>query len=218
MKKNDTNIKKAIKELKVFKDNDYESFDLDRLVAYTLFFLARRKIPLYFDYIAIALFRLFPKKFSMANFKQYPDTNRISKCLRRLIDPKRKNWATGNIENGFHLTEAGNEIANQVADLLKYPNKLSNQSSQKNRRSRGRFSKHDVEEIERSEIYKKWVQKNYNINDYEVLSFLRAMPYVPKNLVLSYFEELKLSVVGAKNKKVLRFLNWIEKRFKHLFY
>lgn len=218
MKKVDTNIKKIVLLLKPFNPKSYENFDLDRLVVYTLFTLEENKVPLYFDYIAVALFKLFPKKFSMANFKQYPDTNRMSKSLRRLADPKRKNWAKGSIENGFHLTEAGREIAIQASELLRYPSKQKKRLAPIIRKSRGRSPKDDVKEIEDSEIYQKWLQRNYQINDYEILSFLNAMPYTPKNLLLKYLEQLKKSSVTVGNKKVLNFLGWLEKKFYHIFH
>lgn len=210
-------IKKIFSLLKPFKVKNYELLDLDRLIVYVLFLLEQKKVPLYFDYIAVASFKLFPKKFSMANFKQYPDTNRISKALRRLVDPKRKNWAKGSIEHGFSLTEAGKEMAIQVSELLKKPTR------QKKRlpivtRSRGRSPKDDIEEIEKSEIFQKWLQKNYQINDYEVLSFLSAMPYTPKELLCQYLEQLTQSAATVKNKTVSIFLAWLEKNFYHIFH
>ena len=218
MKKIDTNIKKIVLLLKPSNSKSYENFDLDRLVVYTLFILEKNKVPLYFDYIAVALFRLFPKKFSMANFKQYPDTNRMSKSLRRLADPKRKNWAKGSIENGFYLTEAGKEIAVQVSELLKSPIKQKKPLRPIVKKSRGRSPNDDIKEIEDSELYHKWLQKNYQISDYEVLSFLKAVPYTPKDLLLGYLEQIKKSSVTVGNRKVSKFLEWLEKKFYHIFH
>ena len=211
-------IKKTISLLKPFNQKNYENFDLDRLVAYALFILEKKKTPLYFDYITVVLFKLFPKKFSMANFKQYPDTNRISKSLRRLADPKRKNWAKGSIENGFFITEVGREIAIQVGELLKEPGKQKKQLLIATKRSRGRSPQDDVKDIEKSEIFQKWSQKNYKMNDYEVLSFLNTVPYTPKELLLKYLEQLQKSAVTIKNKKALSFLNWLGKKFYHIFH
>lgn len=210
-------VKKTLSLLKPFKVKNYDFLDLDRLMIYVLFLLEQKKVPLYFDYIAVASFKLFPRKFSMASFKQYPDTNRISKALRRLIDPKRKNWAKGSIEHGFFLTEAGREMAIQASKLLRKP------SRQRKRlsiimRSRGRSPKDDIEDIEKSEIFQKWLQKNYQINDYEVLSFLNAMPYTPKELLSQYLEQLKQSAATIKNEKVSNFLTWLEKKFHHIFH
>ena len=215
--KNDIDIKKVLLGLKSFPIANYDGFDLDRLVVYAIYTLERKKIPLYFDFIAVGLFRFFPKKFSMANFRQYPDTNRINKALRRLTDQKRKNWATGNIENGFYLTETGSEVAFEAEDLLKNPARLKLGTTSSSKRSRGRSPQDDVLEVEKSHLFQKWQSKNYAATDYEVLSFLKAVPYTPKHLLSKYLEQLKQSAMVAKNKKVVAFLGWLEKKFKNLF-
>lgn len=209
--------KKIIFGFKPLSIKSYENFDLDRLVLYSIIVLERKRIPLYFDHIVVGLFKMFPNKFSMANFKEYPDTNRISKSLRRLADPKRKNWATGNIENGFYLTETGKEVALQTEDLLKHPTRLKPSSASSPKRSRGRSPQDDVLEIEKSHLFQKWQSKNFSVTDYEVLSFLKAVPYTPKHLLSKYLEQLKQSATAAKNKKILAFLDWLEKKFKNLF-
>lgn len=209
--------KKIVFNFRPFSVKSYENFDLDRLVVYSLIVLERKKIPLYFDHIVVGLFKMFPNKFSMANFKEYPDTNRISKSLRRLADPKRKNWATGNIENGFYLTETGKEVALQTEDLLKHPSRLKLSAASSSKRSRGRSPQDDVLEMEKSHLFQKWQNKDFSVTDYEVLSFLKAVPYTPKHLLSKYLEQLKQSAVAAKNKKVIAFLDWLEKKFKNLF-
>ena len=153
----------------------------------------------------------------MANFRQYPDTNRISKALRRLVDPKRKNWATGSIESGFYITEAGKEIAIQVDGLLKNPARQKRRMVFK-KRSRGRSPNDDVKEIKDSLIFQRWLRKNYQITDYEVLSLLGAVPYTPKELLLEHLEHLKQSANTVNDKKVLNFLKWLGKKFNHIFY
>jgi len=211
-------FKNKILKFRPLPFKNYENFDLDRLAICAMHFLEEYKIPLYFDYIAVSLFKFFPEKFSMANFRQYPDTNRISKALRRLVDQKRKNWATGSIENGFYITETGKEIAIQVGELLLNPDMLKRRPLSIIKKSRGRSSKDDIEEIKKSEIFQRWLQKNHQITDYEILSFLRAVPYTPKNLLLQYLENLKQSAVAMKDKKVIDFLGWLEEKFYNLFH
>lgn len=218
MKKEDINIKKRLILFKSVNDKNYENLDLDRLVIYTFHFLEENKIPLYFDYISVALFKLFPQKFSMANFKQYPDTNRISKSLRRITDQKRKGWATGNIENGFYITELGRETAMRVKNLIFSSPWFKKEKLLVSRRSRGRSPEDDVNEIKRSGVFQKWQQKNYKITNYEIISFLRAMPHTPKNLLKQYLDGFNQSVVTIKDKEVRSFLKWLEKKFYNLFY
>ncbi len=215
--KKEIDFKSRILTTKFLSVKKYENFDLDRLAIYAMYFLEKNKIPLYFDYIATALFKLFPTKFSMANFNQYPDTNRISKALRRLVDTKRKNWATGSIENGFYITDLGREIAIQVETILLSLHIQKKHPLLSQKKSRGRSPKDDVEEIRNSEIFQRWLLKDYKITDYEVLSFLRAVPYTPKIFLLQYLENLRQSTITFKDRDALKFLKWLEKKFYNLF-
>lgn len=212
---NEMNTKKVLAGLKKFPATNYDDFDLDRLVAYTLFILEGNKIPLYFDFIAVGLFRLFPRKFSMANFQQYPDTNRISKALRRLTDQKRKSWATGNIENGFYLTDLGREMAKQVSNSLKNPLPKKDRKPIVVSKSRGKSPSDDIQEIRISEAFKKWFASE-EVNNYEFFAFLKAAPYTPKQLLIEHLKRLRVSATTMKDKDVLEFLSWLEKKFSNL--
>lgn len=212
---NDTNIKKVLLAVKHFSFGNYDGFDLDRLAVYILYTLEEKKIPLYFDFIAVGLFRSFPRKFSMANFTQYPDTNRISKALRRLTDQKRKHWATGNIENGFHLTDLGREMAKQVSGSLKNPLAKKDRKLIVVSKSRGKSPSDDIQEIRISEAFKKWFASE-EVNNHEFFAFLKAAPYTPKQLLTEHLKRLKVSATTTKDKKVLEFLSWLEKKFSNL--
>ncbi|OGG40244.1 hypothetical protein A2118_03755 [Candidatus Kaiserbacteria bacterium GWA2_50_9] len=207
------NNKEIIVALKSYPTKSYESLDLDRLAVYALCVLDQKKIPMYFDYAAVALFKLFPGKFSMENFSQYPDTNRINKTLRRLTDQKRKNWATGTVENGFSLNELGREVGKQIAQILSSPNQQMVPKTPT--RSRGRSVIEETKEVKSSEAFKAW-QAGEEINNYQFLDFLKATPYVPGHLLAQHLMRLKDSATTTKDKEVLEFLEWLENRFKNL--
>lgn len=206
--------KNTLSDLKKYPPKNYEGFDLDRLVLHTMLVLQDKKIPLYFDYISVGLFKQFPTKFSMANFRQYPDTNRISKALRRLTDQKRRRWATGNIENGFQLTDLGAEIAKQVSNFLVNP-ESSNKKPKLKTKSRGRSYSDNIQEIKESDAFMNW-KNGKEINNYEVFAFLKAASYTPKPLLVEHLEQLKNSATVAKDEEVMEFLNWFNKKFNNL--
>ena len=62
MKKLPINPKDYVEGLEPFPEETYRNMDLDRLAVYTMALLLENNIPLYFDYIVVALFRLFPEK------------------------------------------------------------------------------------------------------------------------------------------------------------
>ena len=207
--------KKTIAALKPFPPTTYRNIDLDRLAVYSLCTLEEKKIPLYFDYASVALFRLFPKKFSMANFAQYPDTNRINKTLRRLTDQARKSWATGTVENGFSLTDLGREIGTQTSEMLSNPGQQNTVRVSPPKRSRGRSASEDASDIRASETFQKWIAKE-SISNYEFFSFLKAASYTPKHLLREHLGRLKNSATNAKDEEVSAFLGWLEEKFSGL--
>lgn len=206
---------KSITSLKALPPRSYKNIDLDRLAVYALCILENKKIPLYFDYVAVALFRLFPKKFSMASFSRYPDTNRINKAVRRLTDQTRKDWATGSVENGFNLTDLGREVGKQVDEILQKPELQGDSRPPVPTRSRGRSADVETAEIRNTETFKKWIAGE-QINNHEFLAFLKATSYTPKPLLIEHLSRLKKAATTTDDKEILSFLESIEKKFNSL--
>lgn len=215
----ETDTKKILAGLKQLPAANYDAFDLDRLVAYTLLILEENKVPLYFDFITVGLFRLFPRKFSMANFRQYPDTYRVNNSLKRIAgslrDRGKEGWATGSIENGFYLTDLGREMAKQVSNSLKNPLPKKDRKPIVVSKSRGKSPSDDMQEIRISEAFKKWFGSE-EINNHEFFAFLKAAPYTPKELLIEHLKRLRVSATTTKDKEVLEFLSWLEKKFSNL--
>jgi hypothetical protein len=211
-----TDTQKKLMGLKPFPAKNYQSLDLDRMAIYVLYALEEQKVPLYFDNVSVGLFRIFPKKFSMANFSQYPDTSRIDKALRRLTDAKRKRWATGTVENAFNLTDLGREVARQTLHSLNNPElqKLKRPIVSK---SRGKSSVEEVHEIRESETFKKWNVDPESVTNHEIFAFLKAAPYTPKELLTEHLKKLKVSASESKDSEVKDFLNWTERKLLTLF-
>jgi hypothetical protein len=215
--KTTSDIRRKVLGIHPFNKKAYENIDIDRLVAYGMFHLEKLKVPLYFEYIAISLFRLFPKKFSMANFARYPDAYRINNSVRRLAGSVKKEvrWANGSVENGFTLTETGREIAKQVEDFLANPKKQIEKKAKP--RSRGRSPADDVADIRISSTFNKWTADKDSLTSYDVYSLLGAMPYAPKELLVKQLGYLKESASTVKDKNVQAFLDWVGTKFNHIF-
>lgn len=218
-RENDANLKDIVLKLKRFPLKSYENLDLDRLVIYVLFVLEKKKVPLYFDFICVGLFKLFPYKFSLATFTQYPDAYRINNAIRRttgaLSDQNKKRWATGTPEHGFYLTDTGREIAKQVERLLENPKLQHSYQKPSIKRSRGRSPADDMQEVRSSEAFRKW-SMDEDVNNHEFFAFLKAAPYTPKELLAEHIKRLKTSATTIKDKEITEFLLWLEKKFSNL--
>ena len=70
--------------------------------------------------IAILNWRLFPEKFSMVNFQEYPDAFRTNRSLLQM-QPKYRNLLTGAATKGFSLNERGMDKAKELTQVMGVP-------------------------------------------------------------------------------------------------
>jgi len=89
-----------------YNENVYTDINMNHLIAYTIEYLNNNNIALSFENICVASYLMFPKKFSLIGYDEYPDSNRVNLVLLHLR-PKYDNLAEGNIKSGFTLTEKG---------------------------------------------------------------------------------------------------------------
>src|SRR5438105_610710 len=78
----------------------YESIALTSLTAYTLHWLSKWQLRRTIEAIAILNWRLFPEKFAMVGFREYPDAFRTNRSLLQM-QPKYRNLLTGAAITGF---------------------------------------------------------------------------------------------------------------------
>ena len=203
--------KKFVKNLKPFKEEQYKNITQDQLAIFAMYFLEQKGVPLYFEYIGISLFKLFPKKFSLITFKEYPDLYRISNLLRLHLRPTERNWAVGNVRTSFSLTVLGREIAKETEKILYNPMLQKKVSAKKEKLGRIKSIQGDVNEILTSDLFKKWKIEKENINEFEILSFLGVMSFTKKDIIKKRISRLKNICRNMKNEDALAFINYIAK-------
>ncbi|MBU1177144.1 MAG: hypothetical protein ABIG88_01340 [Patescibacteria group bacterium] len=201
--------KKFVKELNPFQENQYENITQDKLAIFTMYFLEEKRIPLYFEYIGIAMFKFFPKRFSLITFKEYPDLYRISNLLRLHLRPTDRNWAVGNIRTNFSITTLGKEVAKETKKMLNNPNLQKKVLAKKNESKRIKSIEGDVDEIINSNLFKKWQENKESINEFEIFSFLGVMSFTRKEVIKKRILKLKDICKNTKNTEALSFMNYI---------
>ena len=65
--------KDKIEKLQKIDETKYKNIGLDHLVMYAIGELDKMKADLSFENAVVASFKLFPKKFSLPGFPEYPD-------------------------------------------------------------------------------------------------------------------------------------------------
>lgn len=185
----------------------YKNIDLDRLAVYVINILEKNNIPLYYEYIGVALFKMFPEKFALLTFKEYPDMNRIADVLQLNLNPTHRNWAIGNIKNGFMLTAAGRQIVDQADDMLRNPD--AQKILKPAKLPRMKSIQFEISEILKSPIYNKWKNNKNDINEFDILSFLGVMSFTSKLIIKKRVNDLKGMAINTSSKEVTEFINYI---------
>ena len=103
-------------------ETSYECISYDDLITYVVYRLTAADGPnsqtVFEDMVAEA-FRLFPKRFSLRGYPEWPDSAAVNKSwLRSRTDKK---YLVGSVKDGFRLTQRGLEVAERVEKQLAQP-------------------------------------------------------------------------------------------------
>jgi len=155
----DTQKKKTIKS-KPFSQEVYDKIPLSDLVLYSIFSLKNQKIETNFENITVESFEIFPKKFSLQSYPEYPDPNRVRRELQRMEGGKFQiggdQLIEGNLKTTYKFTDKGLERLNQIQTLLKTGRAEKNKIERKIKDSRGKIGR-VLNEIEKNPLYKKFL-------------------------------------------------------------
>jgi len=215
-------INSFFKNLKPYKPEQYTTgITLDKLVTVGLLQLEEEKLEKSFDNVVVVLHRLFPEKFSLLTYPEYPDSIRVDNTLR-LDAKKHSKYLTGNRVQGYELTSIGKITAEDtIAQLnstnLKIIKKIS--TTQRNRATRA------IGEIPHAEGFKKFLTKQFNdINRFDVCDVLHGTLETDNEKLLANLELLKRYATDIGTVKeyeklstdVLEFFKYIEDNWEVL--
>ena len=91
--------------------------DKDRLILFAVSYLESKKIEPTFDKIVATAFKLFPKKFSLIGFPEYPDGKTIYHCVYNHCTLTKK-WLFGNVQSAFKITDRGKYFLDETIKML----------------------------------------------------------------------------------------------------
>ncbi len=201
--------KEKLEELKPFIEGRYKNIDLDHLMMYVIKELERIKVNLSYENAAVAAFRIFPKKFSLPGFPEYPDSNRVDQCLWR-CSGKTRQWLGGKTRQGFYITPRSRIIFEESVDLLE-----GRKSTKTRAISQTRRKETILAETLNSSAYKKFLEGNGNlITEGEICFLLQGTLDSEKDTLKKNLDLLKMFAEELDRKEITTFLEWIESHFK----
>jgi len=93
----------------------YTRITLNDLVVYSIYHLYNQGGEITSEDIISVCFKLFPKRFSLRKYPQWPDSAVVT---RRWSDIRNRGYVVGNTAKGFKLTAKGIRFARKLAKIL----------------------------------------------------------------------------------------------------
>jgi len=215
-----------------FDPSIYTRIILNDLVVYSVYYLHKQGSEITSEDIISACFVLFPKRFSMRKYPQYPDSGIVS---RRWSDCKSKGYLKGNATKGFQITARGIKRAQKVEKLLGKPLKpvrvRKSTWSPKGKAEKQAvvstpvietvypelkaYAKKYVRSIEMSDAYKHF-KKGLPINEFDFRSLLLCTMESPPTTLARNLNQFKEYVNIHERKDLSSFLEFVEGKFSSL--
>jgi len=207
-----------------FDPDHYSKVILNDLVVYSVYYLHKQGQDITSEDIVSACFVLFPKRFSMRKYPQYPDSGIVS---RRWSDCKSKGYLKGNATKGFEITARGIKRAEKVEKSLGTPLKpvrvekakavkpaVPEREAAVHPELKAHAKKY-VRSIEMSDAYKHF-KKGTPLNEFDFRSMLLCTMESPPTTLARNLNQFKEYVNIHKREDLLSFLEFCENKFSSL--
>ncbi len=189
--------------------------DNNRLAVFAIGLLEDHGIPRTHEAIVVALFLMFPEKFSLVGFPSYPDTERGNRTLLQLGE-KYRNWATGNRQIGYSLTRTGQAVLEQARELLRKPELQPSRRTTPRPRTRDPMA--EIKEIEETPLYKAFSNGTlHELDEYAIWGLLRAFPHTPRHTLRDRLKGMEAAARLSGRTDVQEFLRWARKEYSDVF-
>jgi len=206
--------REEILRLKAVELSKYEDVDLDHLVMHAIGQLEEIGAELSLENVVVASFKLFPQKFSLLGFPDYPDANRVVKRLWDFTSKKsKKSWLGGKVRQGFVITESGRAHVKEAEDILR-----GQFQKEKKAPSQTRRQELLLKEVTLSQAYLKYVNKqNDLISEGDFCYLLQGTLDSDRAMLKENLSRLRKYASELKRGDLLEFFDWLKQHFKEFF-
>ncbi|HXD10625.1 MAG TPA: hypothetical protein VN653_11230 [Anaerolineales bacterium] len=205
-----------------FDPDTYVKITLNDLVVYAAYYLHKRGSEITAEDIISACFVLFPKRFSLRKYPQWPDSGIVS---RRWRDCKRKGYLRGGAASGFQITAKGIKRAEKIQKSLgRIPKPVSAPKSKalkstailqtihpELKKRAGRY----VRSIEMSDAYRHY-KKQVPLNEFDFRSLLLCTLESPPATLARNLNQFKEYVNIHDRQDLATFLAFCEAKFSYM--
>jgi len=194
----------------------YTPIALNDLVTYSVYFLSQKGAEISAEDIVAACFKLFPERFQLRGYPEWPDSTVVNK---RWVDCRDKGLIQGSTATGFSLTPKGLGLAEKVTAILlgtrrSFQNPKTNKVGGEMRTRAGRF----VKSLESSAAFKIYSAKgeSVDISEFDFRNMLLCTMESSANTLRSNLDQFKQHALLYKRDDLMHFLEFCQKKFAHL--
>jgi hypothetical protein len=205
----------------------YQDIPLTSLTSYSLYWLHQWQLRRSIEAIAVLNWRLFPTKFAMVGFPEYPDAFRTNRSLLQ-GQPKYRNLLTGAASKGFSLNERGMNIARDLIEVLGVPSATSGETlgdvprseavSKSSAQPRSLEPAREVERLRSSKLYEKWKGGVMVGRDLiHVHALLGIFDHTPTKVRIKAMRDIEQYAKDVEDEEALKFLEDVRQTFPQVF-
>lgn len=206
----------------------YQNEQLAALTVYSIYWLRQWGLRPTVETITVLNHRLFPLRFAMNVFPEFPDANRT---LRSLLQsgPKYRGWLSGSNQRGYAITPAGQVLIQELLRRIGYPQVGSTvlgkaidaprqPTARHHERPRDLDFKAEVEKLRSSKLFERWTSATLEDRDLiHVYSALGIFDHTPAAAKRRRLTDLKDSARKFGDSEIGQLLDDVERLFAGLF-
>ena len=211
-------VSNLLESLPLHADAIHLSISLNSWTVYAIHLLSNLGIPATKETITVSLFKIYPAKWSLEGFAEYPDSDRVNRALLQLR-PKYRNWAYGDSQLGWTLNDRGRQEAIRLEQILEKGGEIgSNPGLNKKVRPRTRAIDQNLKEIENSRLFRYFRDGDSDQSShFDLWSCFGSSGLTPPRALEEMRQRLLRQSRTLENKQMEEFLQWVKIRFKGYF-
>lgn len=190
----------------------YEGIDLDHLILIAVQKVIDIGLPVSYENIVAAAFSLFPNKFTLIGYPEWPDGKRVHDAIFHCTY-KSKQWLSGRKKHGYMFTEKGLRELERAKSWIEEPDLKDKKVESKTRREE-KLAKH----IEATKAYRKYIDEEIEkVGKSDLCEILQVTLDAPKKVSLNNLQALMSSMRLLGREDLIEFLSQIKPFVEDMF-
>lgn len=202
------------KSLQKFEPSAYATLSLNDMVVFSVLVLSEQHRDINFEDIVAACFTMFPERFCLRGYPDWPDSTVVNK---RWLDCRDRALILGSTKDGFSITAKGVALAEKARIALQSKSTKVNAGGRglsEHRTRAGRF----VRALETSDAYRRFQSEGKvdAITEFEFRSMLLCTMESTSEVLRSNIEQFKQFAAVYARGDLIDFLKLLEQKFAGL--